>query len=345
MKVRPALAAALFPVLHASLALALSPGVESATMPLFFAEEADGTGLVLRSPAMTVQFQSGAVAYDLPGRDLRVVFPGGKLVAPIGTDQQAAKVNYFLGAGPLDWKPNAPTYAGVLYRDVWPGIDVAYSLVHGSLKSEFRIAPGASAASVQWSVQGADSVERESDGAIYIRAGAQGLSEAAPAVFQADRLTGELRPVKGAFRILSRTTVGIEVGPYDHRNRLIFDPVIGYSTYFGGSGQNQATSVVIDSNGDSIVAGYTTTLDLAPAATTFGVALRTTAFVAKFTAAGNQLIFALIWVAPSITVLWRSRWIAGTTSISRALPVRMIFPSTSRCSPRWEGHKTRLSRN
>jgi hypothetical protein len=35
--------------------------------------------------------------------------------------------NYFIGNDPSKWQANVPTYGSVLYRDLYPGIDLRYS--------------------------------------------------------------------------------------------------------------------------------------------------------------------------------------------------------------------------
>ncbi len=53
----------------------------------------------------------------------------------------AAKVNFFLGAAA--WKTDVPTYAKVVYRDLYPGIDMIYGGTGRQVKSEFLVAAGA----------------------------------------------------------------------------------------------------------------------------------------------------------------------------------------------------------
>ena len=52
-------------------------------------------------------------------------------------------------------------------------------------------------------------------------------------------------------------TVKFEIGPYDHRLPLVIDPVLSYSTYYGGSGVDAAWGVAVDANGFVYVAGET----------------------------------------------------------------------------------------
>lgn len=59
-----------------------------------------------------------------------------------GLDPLPGKSNYFIGNDPKRWRTNIPTYAGVRYRDVYPGIDLLYHGNQTKLEFDFVIAPG-----------------------------------------------------------------------------------------------------------------------------------------------------------------------------------------------------------
>ncbi len=66
-----------------------------------------------------------------------------------GSDALPGKVNYFVGKDAKKWRSNVPTYAQVRYRNIYPGVDLAY---HGSqgghLEYDFIVAPGADPAAI-----------------------------------------------------------------------------------------------------------------------------------------------------------------------------------------------------
>jgi hypothetical protein len=260
-------------------------------MPMYFVHTAEtrsaASDFTLATKEMTVQFRQREVVYSMRGSsEITVRFLTAQNVHAEGFELLPGKIHVFDGPRNASFD----TFSSVAFRDLWPGVDAVYS-ASDHLKTEFRLAPGADAQRVTWQIAGADRIEHGADGALVIHIGDRELREEAPQVFEEDRITGVRKPVAGAFRLIAEDTVGIAVGPYDHANRLIFDPVIGFSTYLDGSGQTVATGVTVDSSGNVIVAGYTTTFDIATGATTFGVLQRTGAFVAKLSAAGNQLMF------------------------------------------------------
>ncbi len=76
--------------------------------------------------------------------------------------------------------------------------------------------------------------------------------------------------------------VGFAIGAYDHSRELVIDPQLTYSTYFGGSGDERATQVAVDSVGNVYLAGSTTSTNL-PAIGVFQTTLNGTQniFIAK----------------------------------------------------------------
>ena len=55
---------------------------------------------------------------------------------------------------------------------------------------------------------------------------------------------------------------GFAIGSYDHSRELIIDPILSFSTYFGGSGNESATFVAVDGSFNIYIAGSTTSPNL-----------------------------------------------------------------------------------
>lgn len=118
-----------------------------AQLPLTFAKsggrfEAHGAGHAIaagpRQVALALQRRPGR------GVALSLRFTGANRHPVVaGTDRAPGTVNYLRGADPSRWRTNVPTYYGVVYRNLWPGIDLELSGSDGALKYEFRVRPGA----------------------------------------------------------------------------------------------------------------------------------------------------------------------------------------------------------
>jgi len=93
----------------------------------------------------------------------RVTFPGARPTQPVALDRAPGIVSYFRGS-PEEWLTGLPTYHGVRYRQLWPGIDLDYTGPSGSLKYSFRVAPGADPRAIGLRWRGATVTPTEAEG-------------------------------------------------------------------------------------------------------------------------------------------------------------------------------------
>jgi hypothetical protein len=59
-----------------------------------------------------------------------------------GVGELDGKINYIKGNDRAEWRTNVPTYGGVRYEGVYPGIDLLYHGRQGALEYDFELAPG-----------------------------------------------------------------------------------------------------------------------------------------------------------------------------------------------------------
>ncbi|MBM3793332.1 MAG: hypothetical protein FJW31_04545 [Acidobacteria bacterium] len=166
-------------------------------------------------------------------------------------------MNYFVGNDESRWVRDVPTFGRVRYRDVYPGIDlVYYGTSAGRLEHDFVVAPGADPRRIKMRFAGVDAVEVDASGDALLRVGTETVAWRKPLLYQS--VAGLRRKVEGRYRVESRGELGFEVGVYDPDRPLIIDPVVLYSTYLGRSGNETATRLASDNNGNVYFAGVST---------------------------------------------------------------------------------------
>lgn len=210
--------------------------------------------------------------------------------AVVGEDLQPGRVNYFLGNNPAKWHTSVPTYGQVRYKNVYPGIDLLYYGNHRQLEYDFAVSPKANAGLIKFEIQGASQLQLDEAGDLVLKTTNGDLHFEKPVVYQQ---SNSLRvPVAGGYVLEDATHVAFHVAEYDSSKPLVIDPVLLYSTYVGGSGDDDPTGIAVDSTGAVYISGFTDSSDF-PLATLGALASDSThVFVAKLDPTGSNLVYA-----------------------------------------------------
>jgi uncharacterized repeat protein (TIGR01451 family) len=191
-----------------------------------------------------------------------------------GADPLPGKSNYLIGNDPHKWHSGIPQFGGVRYASVYPGIDLIFYGNQGRLEYDFRVAPGADPSQAELQFDGASKLELSDGDLILTGADAGGLRLQAPQIYQRDG--DRQKPVTGRFILRAGNRVGFEIGAYDRSRELIIDPVLIFSTYFGGSGTETSPSVAVNGDGTIYIVSST---QGSPAATFPEAATTTQTFI------------------------------------------------------------------
>lgn len=298
-------------LLTAAMADTVKPGGGSAAdygrLPLAFEQNqgqtdsevkflARGAGYALfLTPAETVLKLSPSQAADRDSDVLRVRLVGGSDNAEIaGEALLPGHSNYFLGNDQSKWRTQVEQFAQVRYREVYPGIDLLYYGNQRQLEYDFVVAPGADPDAIRVAYRGAQRLSIDARGDLRIKTASGEIIQHKPLAYQT--VKGRKKRVSARFllgRDGSARQVSFKLAAYDRRVPLVIDPVLMYSTFLGGSGEDVVYGIAVDPGASVIVVGNTQSVDFP----THG-ALRATnsnqtdAFVTKFNPAGNAFVYS-----------------------------------------------------
>lgn len=157
--------------------------------------------------------------------------------------------NYFLGNDPRNWHTQIPNYARVRYHQVYPGIDLVYYGRQGELENDFVLAPGSAPDSIRIGLKGVDGLRLDPSGNLVLKVGGGEVYLRQPRAYQGKH------EVPVHYVLDAKNEVGFKLGRYDRLQQLVIDPVLAYSTYFGGSGGDIGYGIAVDSSGNAYVTG------------------------------------------------------------------------------------------
>ena len=220
---------------------------------------------------------------------------------PVGRGVTSSAVSFFRGS-PDEWVTGLRTYSSVVYRDLWPGIDLVYTGTDDSLKYTFELDPGADADQIRLAYRGGTGARLGRNGELAISTSVGRFRDARPYAYQRD---GRGRAeVTSRYRLRERRDhaggaayeYGFRLGDYDRSRPLVLDPAfLVHAGFLGGDGDERGLGVSVDGSGNAYVVGQTSS-DAASFPVRVGPQLlhrgNLDAYVVKIDAAGTGLTYA-----------------------------------------------------
>ncbi|MGH8022325.1 MAG: SBBP repeat-containing protein, partial [Limisphaerales bacterium] len=111
------------------------------------------------------------------------------------------------------------------------------------------------ASAIKMRFDGVRNVSITPNGDLVLKIGGGEIRQPEPEIYQV--INGARRVIPGGYKILDSRTVGFAIAGYDHSAPLVIDPVLGYSTFFGGNVGDTARVTALDASGDIYIAGDT----------------------------------------------------------------------------------------
>lgn len=237
---------------------------------------------VMRDGNVSVFFAPSEIAFTFAGTEVwklswRAL--GARVVEPRGEGELVGRVHWLVGS-PSEWETDLPTYARIVYDDLWPGISLIVEPRRRAIAYQLSLRAGADASQIRFAWQGADA--RVDARAREIAMPWGKLRESGLRCFEADTEV-DCRYQDDGFEI-----AGASSAP-----RLI-DPLIDWSSFLGGSNSESGPGLAIDPAGNAYVVGSTQSTDF-PSAGGFDPTYNGgmfDAFVSKIAPNGSSVLWS-----------------------------------------------------
>ncbi len=275
---------------------------ENARFPLIFEAnrgQADpDVRFLAKAGGYSLRFKEREVEFIIAGTEaVRMRLDGARPhPAVFGFERQPANVNYFVGNDPHQWRTGIPTFAGVTYESVYPGVDLVYYGSNRQVEFDFVVAPGADPSVIGVVFDGIAKSNLDTDGALVMETAVGSLRLNKPIAYQESE--GKRRDIAASYVIKTGGLFGFQIGDYDRTAPLVIDPVLSYSTYLGGDDFDLPLAITVDGSGNAYVTGATSSTNFPTAAPTqrsFGGGEggeRGDAFIAKLNPAGTAFVYS-----------------------------------------------------
>jgi hypothetical protein len=212
-----------------------APRVHAPQIPFYLeknlGQAPDGVRYIAHAGSETIYLTGQGAMISLAGRSLLRMTPAGGATHPqlVAEDKRPGILNYFIGNNPRHWHTNVPTYGRVTYRNVYPGIDLAFHGQDTGLEYDWVVRAGADPGRIRMRVRGAGGMLLDRTGALHF--GGSSVLQTAPVAYQ---------------------VAGLKLTP--SANLL-------YGTHIGGEDFEYANGLAVDTAGRAYVAGSSSSAD------------------------------------------------------------------------------------
>ncbi len=208
-------------------------------------------------------------------------------------DRLSTHLSYLIGADPQKWRRDVPVWGGVRYADLYPGVDLELSAEGGTLVLSLLLRSGAplQPSMVRLRVEGADGLMATEGGLVATTP----LGELLLPWFELDGTAADSLPrpvVIGNEVINPFTTFPTRQAGETAEHPSAAAAEIRYATFLGGTADDEAYGIAVDSEGAAYITGQTSSYPFP-----VGPGYDTTpngywdAFVAKLAPDGTALLY------------------------------------------------------
>lgn len=168
------------------------------------------------------------------GAAVRMSFLGSNPATEmVGEGELPGHSNYFLGSDESRWRTHVPRYSSVVYREMYPGVDVRLRENDGHLEYDLLCASGADLTDLVVEAAGADKLSIAGDGSLVIDTQIGPITQPRPKTWEC-LPDGSRRVVWCDYLLLGDRCFGFVAPGWSGVHSLVIDPGLLWSTFLGG---------------------------------------------------------------------------------------------------------------
>ncbi|MBV9864674.1 MAG: SBBP repeat-containing protein [Abitibacteriaceae bacterium] len=156
------------------------------------------------------------------------------------------------------------------------------------MEYDFIVAPGTNPNSIKLAITGAKHLSINPKGELIVDTGNGQLIEHSPVIYQ--EVNGSKRHIQGGYILQGQREVGFRLAAYDTSKSIIIDPVLTYSSFLGGSGEDYGYGVATDSSSNTYITGDCHSSDFPTKNSSQPISGN--AFITKLDAVSGSLIYS-----------------------------------------------------
>ncbi|MDF2187612.1 PKD domain-containing protein [Paraflavitalea sp. CAU 1676] len=141
--------------------------------------------------------------------------------------------SYFIGNDPTQWATDVPVYQAIVYKDLYPNIDIRYYSEYGRLKYDLIVHPGGDPNKIAMQYDGVDKLSIKKN-ELIIKTSVGELKELYPYSYQFDMATGK-KEVACSYDLGSNNTIRFRIAPYSKTSTLVIDPTLVFCSFTGSA--------------------------------------------------------------------------------------------------------------
>lgn len=224
---------------------------------------------VLRRPGTMVPRRGATIR----GHRISLGFKNAGNRRPVAEMPLKTRVRQFTGNKPSRWFKTIPAFGRVRYPDLYRDIDLMVSAPAGRLSYAFLLGREGKIEQIEIVVDGVEKLAIDASGALVMQTLGGPLVQSPPQFAQ--EVDGKRMGLKGRYVLKSRNSYGFVLEDQRGDGRLVIDPSVVMTTYFGGSGNegmlgtdagardfiNRGFDVAIGPDGHAYVVGMTASPD------------------------------------------------------------------------------------